>query len=148
MTQTDDLTKAKRKIISLLKRRDHSHLELKQKLSQFEIPIQLEALDWAESLRLIPDPEDQAERLKNHWLRAHKSARFIQMELRKRGLPVVEVLLENEQESIRACLKKKFGDTTRLDRASQAKAYRHLKLRGFKDSAIREVLWQKLGENS
>lgn len=86
-------------------------------------------------------PEEQiAERLALSLARRHKSQMYINGQLRKRQLPRVQV--DDELESIRHLLERKFG-TGELSYEEKGKAYRFLKYRGFKDSAIRQVLNEK-----
>lgn len=92
-------------------------------------------------------PEDQvAERLALSLAKRHKSQAYIEGQLRKRGLPLPSSEAEreienNETESIRHLVKRKFGLNLSLEQ--KAKAYRFLKYRGFKDSSIEQVLNEK-----
>jgi regulatory protein len=127
-------------VARFLAMRDHSQHELKTKLKRrFEEPLveavvaEAEARGW-----LIPE-ERIAENLVAALERRGKSFAYIQLQLRKRRLPVPAMNSENEIEKARQLLVKKFGEE-KLSYEDKAKAFRFLKYRGFPDSAIRKAM--------
>lgn len=137
--------KALNKAADLLARRNHSEKELREKMSRFfepEIIDQVIEEAW-ERHWLLP-PEELAETAARSWSRSNKSARYIQEQLKKRGLPPVDVDEEEELQKMKTLLEKKFRlsdvDTLNLSYEDRVKAYRYLKYRGFADSLIRKVI--------
>lgn len=85
-------------------------------------------------------PESQvAERLVEELVRKHKSHRFIEEQLLKRGLPVPAFTMDDEILRARHLVERKFGLDS-LSYEDKAKAYSFLKNRGFEDRAIEQVL--------
>jgi SOS response regulatory protein OraA/RecX len=122
--------------------RDHSLYELRTKLGRrFEPELVEKLLNEAELNGWLTPEEQIAERLALSLARRHKSQMYIDGQLRQRGLPPVKTEAEGagELESIRHLVERKFG-TGPLSYDDKGKAYRFLKYRGFKDSAIRQVL--------
>ena len=141
--------KALNKAADLLARRNHSEKELRDKLIKFfeEDLIDQVVAEAVERRWLLP-PEELAESAARSWSRSLKSARYIQEQLKKRGLPHVEWHEEEELEKMRALLKKKFrfdeDDLLQLDYETRTKAYRFLKYRGFTDGLIRKVIHEQV----
>lgn len=145
--QVDEKNEYARALDSLtryLALRDHSLYELKTKLGRRFSPELIERLLQEAQENGWLQPEEQiAERLALALARRHKSRRYIEGQLRKRGLPIpAPTGLEDEYESVRHLVQRKFG-TDELSFEDKAKAYRFLRYRGFKDSVIRQVLNEK-----
>lgn len=146
MTEQEKLyQKALNKVADLLGRRNHSEKELREKLAKFfEAPLIDEVLDEAQQRNWLLPPEELAQSAAQNWGRSNKSARYIQEQLKKRGLPFVEVDEDEELEKMRRLLEKKFRlaseDAVGLSYDDKVKAYRFLKYRGFSDSMIRKVI--------
>jgi regulatory protein len=123
--------------------RDHSRLELRQKLSRrFSSEMVNKVLAEAEQNGWLLDEAKVAERSVAALRRRQKSQRYIEGKLRQRGLPVPAREVDSELESIRELLVRKFGEE-KLSYEDKAKAFRFLKYRGFQDRAIRQVLNEK-----
>jgi SOS response regulatory protein OraA/RecX len=144
--ERSDYSRALDSLTRHLALRDHSRFELKTKLERRFDPELVERLLAEAEERGWLLPEDQvAERLTRALVRKHKSARYIEAQLRKRRLPLLPRTAEAadaEIETIRHLVIRKFG-TESLSFEDKAKAYRFLKYRGFQDRAIRQVLNEK-----
>jgi regulatory protein len=124
--------------------RDHSRAELRQKLSRrFDGELVERLLTEAEDNGWLGDEQVIAERAAEAFQRRHKSRRYVEGQLRKRQLPLPPRDDEMELNSVRALVKKKFGEGAELSYEDKAKAFRFLKYRGFDDRLIRQVLNEK-----
>jgi regulatory protein len=142
---TEELAKAIESIGRYLAARDHSELELKNKLSRrYSEEIVDQALRIAVERNWLVEPARLAERVAEELSRKRKSSRYIQDQLRRRGLPAVERDSELELEKIRRLMSGKFDSN--LSYEDKVKAYRFLKYRGFENALIRKVLHEKLDE--
>lgn len=120
--------------------RDHSLHELKTKLKRrFDESLVDAVVAEAEARGWLSSEEHIAENLVAALERRGKSFAYIQLQLRKRRLPIPAMDSEKEIEKARQLLSKKFGDE-KLNFDEKAKAFRFLKYRGFPDSAIRKAL--------
>ena len=127
-------------LIRYLAIRDHSRLELRQKLSARFTPEAVDtAIRHAEAQGLLTSEEEIADRLVESFRRRMKSPRYIQVQLEKRGLPERQLDEESELLAIRELLRRKFGEGGLPD-ARQPEIIRFLKFRGFHDRAIKQVL--------
>lgn len=136
----DDHRKALDTLTRLLALRDHSRRELELKLARrFEEAVVMRVLNEAEKHGWLLSEERTAESATRSLQRKHKSARYIQAHLRKRGLPTPTKDLAAELESARALVERRFGDG-RLSLEEKAKAQRFLQYRGFDLQIIRQVL--------
>ncbi len=150
MTDQDQLyEKALKKVADLLARRNHSEKELLLKLvPTFDESIAEKAIETAKEKKWILPPQELAEMAAKSWQRSHKSAEYIAEQLRRKGLPQVEIDPENEIQKIKDLLQKKFrlaiADDTRLTFDQHRKAYQYLANRGFSDDLIRKVIHEQL----
>lgn len=141
---TDDLERAFDALTRYLAIRDHSEVELRKKLKKrFEDSIIERALEWAHEHRMIAPPEELAARTARELTRKKKSQRYIQSQLRARGLPEVLVSDDDELTKMRALLLAKFGEYSDLTFEEKTKALRFLQYRGFSNALIRRVLNEK-----
>ena len=121
--------------------RDHSRQELERKLSRrFEAELVERVLNEADERGWIGQPEEIAARAALALQRRKKSRRYIEGQLRKRGLPLPPRDDEAELENVRELIERKFGPPAELSFDERAKAFRFLKYRGFADRLIRTVL--------
>lgn len=127
-------------VARFLAMRDHSLHELKTKLKRrFDESLVDAVVAEAEARGWLSSEEHIAENLVAALERRGKSFAYIQLQLRKRRLPIPAMDSEKEIEKARQLLSKKFGDE-KLNFDEKAKAFRFLKYRGFPDSAIRKAL--------
>jgi regulatory protein len=135
-------------LIRILSRRDHSVLELTQKLSRWYTDDAVKAaLQKAEEYRWLKAPEDLARNYSEVLHRKGKGHSALVRELKKRGLPAVDRNSEREVEKARALLAKKFPRKAKLDIKERQKAYRLLAYRGFDSDTIRAAM-SALGDES
>ena len=129
------------KMMDYLAMRDHSETELRTKLarrfSQEDID---EAIEQAHAGKWLADPEELAQRYSESLHQKEKGALKIQSELRKKGLPSVEMDSERELEKAESILSKICGIPHKLDQKEKAKAYRRLHSRGFTQDIIFRAL--------
>lgn len=136
----DNFAKAFHRLASYLAARDHSLFELKSKLSRrFDEDTVQRVLSAAHERGWLTSDEKIAGQLIRALERRNKSWRYIELQLRKRRLPVPPKTSGSEQAAIQALLEKKFGGVT-LPYEEKLKAIRFLKYRGFKDQEIKQVL--------
>lgn len=150
-----DLTKAKETILRLLARRDHSKLELKNKLKlrNFSAASIEAALAWAEQRAYLRPQHELAEVVARQVLLKKKGSQYLKNELQRRGIKVASTdgLINEEQElkQIHSLLKdwqnKNSGNTelssnSKLFIQEKAKWMRRLLSRGFKQSLILKAL--------
>jgi SOS response regulatory protein OraA/RecX len=121
--------------------RDHSRLELQQKLStKFSPDVVTEAMARAEASRWLAPETEIAERAALTFERKLKSRAYIENQLQKRGLPLPPRDVQAERQSARNLVEKKYGPVEDLSFESRAQASRYLIYRGFDESTIRTVL--------
>ncbi len=143
----EELQKALESLARYLAARDHSATELRNKMKRrFEPEVVEAAIAFAQDREWLAAPEKLALRATEEFGRRKKSHRYIQGQLRKRGLPATGRDEGQEIEKIRALLQGKFGSGGVLSYEEKTKAYRFLKYRGFEDGLIRKVLNEKTDE--
>lgn len=141
--------KAKRKMMDMIARRDHSEKELRQKLStRFAdedegLEAVEEAIQYAKDHKWLGDPADLAQRLAEMLHRRHKGIVYINNYLREKGLPSVETDRDLELEKALDLVKNKYHETE-FDRAAKARVARFLASRGFDGETVRKVIYEKL----
>ncbi len=141
---TEDLSKAIEHLTRYLAARDHSEPELRTKLKRLFSPALIDqAIGYAKERNWLLAPEILAEKAAREFGRRKKSHRYIQGQLRRKGLPSTQCQGDEEIEKMRQLLKGKFGGDAILNDEEKAKAYRFLKYRGFEDALIRKVLHEK-----
>jgi len=141
-------TEALKKAADLLARRNHSEKELREKLSSFyDQDLIDQVLSEAQKKNWLLSPKELADQAAKNWARANKSAKYIEEQLERRGLPTVGSLEEDEINKIRTLLAKKFklseDDIIDLDEKVRVKVYRFLMYRGFSEEIIRKVIHEQ-----
>lgn len=139
-------SRARNSLARHLARRDHSRGELREKLSKrFEPDVVEKVLDEAEARGWLASEQVIAERLIAALRRKFKSRRYIEAQLRRRGLPWVDDGDSQgvEVDNARALVEKKFGPPRELSREDRERAYRFLRYRGFEDRWIRQVFYEE-----
>jgi len=149
MKDVQPRTTARNKMMDYLARRDHSELELRQKLKRLYTPEQIEtAINYGKEHGWISkDPNgDQglAEKTADFLHRKKKGILFINAYLHKKGLPEVESDQELELEKAQYLVKNKYllsKDLSREDyRKVLAKMSRFLMSRGFATNTIQQII--------
>lgn len=141
---------AKRKVMDLLARRDHSEKELRKKLKEkFSEEEDLgdvieEAIGFAKDNNWLGDPLDLAHRLADMLHRRNKGIHYINNYLKEKGLPSVEVDRHLELEKALSIVKNKYDDDHDFSREEKAKVGRFLAARGFDSETVRKVIYEKL----
>lgn len=130
------MSTALNKLMDYLARRDHSELELRQKLRlKFSAEDIDRALQTAKERGWMPAPEELSERVARQLGQKGKGLLYIQQYLKKKGLPAVAADEEAECEKCRkliAPLLAKEKDFIKLTR--------YLQNRGYENHIIRKVL--------
>lgn len=140
----DNTAHALEKINRLLRVRDHSLLELRQKLLRtFNEETTAHALAMAAQGGILASDEEIAARAAEVYARQRKSRRYIEGRLTKRGLPVPIIEEEAEKEKARWHLIKKFTARPTLGEYERGEAFRYLERRGFEEYLIEQVLDEK-----
>ncbi len=101
------------------------------------------ALEEAKTRGWILPPQELSERLTESLHRKNKGHKYIEAYLKKRGLPLLPSDEAKELEKGQHLLKMKFKHEGPLDFAEKQKAYRFLAFRGFEDSIIKKVIYEK-----
>lgn len=141
---------AKKKVMDLIARRDHSEKELrtklKEKFSDDESvdDIVNEAIDFAKDNNWLGDPTTLAYRLADMLHRRNKGIYYINNYLREKGLPSVDVDRDLELEKALAVVKNKYDEDYKFSREDKAKVGRLLAARGFDSETVRKVIYEKL----
>ncbi len=134
------LQQARNSLANYLARRDHSELELRQKLRRRypETLIEKVIQEALERGWILP-PEELAERVTQQLHRKKKGYLYIVRYLKVRGLPPAPADFETEIDKALELISSLFPDVANSFEQKQ-RAYRHLQRRGFEDSIIREVI--------
>src|SRR4051812_24070668 len=104
----ETLSKALESLARYLAMRDHSETELRTKMRRrFELDVIEKAIQFARDRDWLANPEKMAERATADLGRRKKSHRYIQNNLRKRGLPATRPDSDGELEKIRQLLRSK-----------------------------------------
>lgn len=142
---------AKRKVMDLLARRDHSEKELKQKLRDRFIDEEggleaiEEALNFAKDNNWIGDPVALAQRMADMLHRRNKGIHYINNYLREKGLPSVDPDKNLELEKALAIVENKYKNKDQeFSREERARIGRLLASRGFDSETVRKVIYEKL----
>jgi SOS response regulatory protein OraA/RecX len=127
--------------MDLLARRDHSELELRQKLEGHHEESEIEeAIDYIRSRNLLSPADDVAQRLIEGLERKLKSARAINQALENRGLPEMKSDAEREFRKARHLIEAKLAKTGPFDYEEQTRIHRLLAYRGFDEETIHRVI--------
>lgn len=141
---------AKRKVMDLLARRDHSEKELRQKLrerfSEEEDSGDVidEAIEFAKDNNWLGDPTSLAFQMADVLHRKKKGIHYINNYLREKGLPAVETDRDLELEKALSIVKNKYDENYEFSREDKAKVGRLLVSRGFDSETVRKVIYEKL----
>lgn len=141
---------AKKKVMDLIARRDHSEKELRkklrEKLSDEEEAGQIidEAIEFAKDNKWLGDPVDLAHRLADMLHRRNKGIYYINNYLKEKGLPSVDTDRDLELEKAVAIVKNKYDEGHKFSREEKAKVGRFLAARGFDSETVRKVMYEKL----
>lgn len=141
---------AKKKVMDLIARRDHSEKELRTKLREKfsnEEDVQEivdEALDFAKDNNWLGDPVALAHRMADMLHRRNKGIYYINNYLKEKGLPSVETDRALELEKALAIVKNKYDEDHKFSREEKARVGRLLASRGFDSETVRKVIYEKL----
>ncbi|AFY00198.1 regulatory protein RecX [Bdellovibrio bacteriovorus] len=141
---------AKKKVMDMIARRDHSEKELRTKLKEkFSDEEDVgdiidEAIEFAKDNRWLGDPVDLAHRLADMLHRRNKGIYYINNYLKEKGLPAVETDRALELEKALAIVKNKYDEDHKFSRDEKARVGRLLASRGFDSETVRKVIYEKL----
>ncbi|WP_374031932.1 regulatory protein RecX [Bdellovibrio bacteriovorus] len=141
---------AKKKVMDMIARRDHSEKELRTKLREkFSDEEDVgdiidEAIEFAKDNRWLGDPVDLAHRLADMLHRRNKGIYYINNYLKEKGLPAVETDRALELEKALAIVKNKYDEDHNFSREEKARVGRLLASRGFDSETVRKVIYEKL----
>ncbi|ART83937.1 RecX family transcriptional regulator [Oceanisphaera profunda] len=133
--------------LGLLSRRDHSRLELAQKLRlrQFDPELIETALDKLVEQQWLCDERFARIQVRQHVFKKHGPMR-IRMELKRKGVDehIIELALEEDEtdwfELALACYQSRFRGRDIDDIKEKAKRVRYLQSRGFNSEQVRYAL--------
>lgn len=131
------------KIADYLARRDHSPKEILDKLEQkkiFDKELILEQLKKAQDAGWFLPEDELAQKVHAYLVRKRKSYKYIQQYLKTKGLPGTEFEPQEEAQTIKAHLQKKFQSLIDLEYDDKQKALRSLVQKGFDPHICFEVL--------
>lgn len=128
--------------MDFLARRNHSELELRQKLSRTYHRDDVEdAIAFAKENNWMANPEELAGRVAIELGRKQKGHRYINQFLKQKGLPPVSKDSESELEkALEVIQSKRRGRTDAITYEEQTKLYRWLSTRGFDEATIRQAI--------
>ena len=141
---------AKRKVMDLLARRDHSEKELRTKLKEkFDeaddgMDAVEEAIAFARDNNWLGDPTTLAYKMADMLHRRNKGIVYINQYLRQKGLPDVDVDKDLELEKALSIVKNKYDEDYKFSREDKARVGRMLASRGFDSETVRKVIYEKL----
>lgn len=141
------LNEAKKKIMDLVARRDHSELEIKKKLApRCEDTILQEALDWAKNQNWLSSTEKLTAQFARQLDRRGKGIRQINKKLTEKGLNTIKPDFDNEYDKAQrlTLLKWERNSFQDLDfeqaQKLKGKIIRYLLARGFENSIVSKIL--------
>ena len=141
---------AKRKVMDMIARRDHSEQELRTKLRETfsdqdgGLDAIEEAILYAKDNNWLGDPSALAYRLADMLHRRNKGIYYINNYLKEKGLPAVESDRAQELEKALAVIKNKYDEDYKFSREEKARVGRLLASRGFDSETVRKVIYEKL----
>lgn len=129
--------------MDLLARRDHSERELRQKLSKhFSTELIDQAIEHFKERGWLPNTQEQtlelSQKVAGSLHRKKKGLLYINQYLQQKGLPPIAMDESLELEKANALVKNKLAKAQDRDKLG-----RFLKSRGFDNSTIRKVIYQK-----
>ena len=136
---------ARRKIMDILARRNHSVVELRRKLAVYEYTsAEIEdAIEFAEENKWLSPPQELTKEVTRSLSRKKKSARYIDHFLRDKGLPPAKIDPEAELEKALSIVQMKLAKDSAFDFEEKQKVHRLLTNRGFDSTTIRKVIERK-----
>ena len=143
---TDDrqlLQQARNSLANYLARRDHSELELRQKLKRrYAADLIEQVITEAQERGWICPPDELALRVAQQLNRKKKGYLYIAKYLKQRGLPPPQADHDTEVDKAIDLIHTLVPEagTCALTFEQKQKAYRQLQRRGFEDPIIREAL--------
>lgn len=141
---------AKRKVMDIIARRDHSEKELRKKLrdkfgdEEEADEVIDDAIAFAKDNNWLGDPAALAYRLADMLHRRNKGIYYINNYLKEKGLPSVETDRHLELEKALSIVKNKYDEDHKYSREEKAKVGRLLASRGFDSETVRKVIYEKL----
>lgn len=141
---------AKKKVMDLLSRRDHSEQELRTKLRDKFSEVEDsdgaidEAIEFAKGNNWLSDPSELSLRTAETLHRRNKGIIYINQYLEEKGLPAVETDHVLELEKALTIVKNKYDENYEFSREEKARVGRLLASRGFDSETVRKVLYEKL----
>lgn len=141
------LSEAKKKLMDLVARRDHTEKELRKKLAtKCDPEIVNQTIQWAHEQKWLASPEKLKMQFAEQLSRRGKGVRKINQKLKELGLDSIKANAEDELEKARKLVLTKWSakDFKGLDfKESQklkAKVMRFLATRGFESPIISSIL--------
>lgn len=134
-------------MMDFLAHRDHSEVELRDKLHPHFTPEEIEkAIQYGQEKGWVPqsaeDSLELSEKTATTLRRKGKGAAYINNYLEKKGLPQLEFSPAEELEKAQELVKNKFSDPRFMDRKEKAKVGRFLISRGFDPEIARKVIYE------
>lgn len=141
------LSDAKKKVMDLVARRDHSEKELRTKLAlRCEPEIVEQTITWAKEQNWLAKPEVLAEKFAEQLGRRGKGIHKINQKLKELGLSSVKVNPENELEKAKHLILNKWSSEDfhglgfKESQKLKAKIMRFLFARGFESGVVSSIL--------
>lgn len=141
------LTEAKKKVMDMVARRDHSEKEIREKLSlHCEANTVEQVLIWAQQKNWLASPEALTEKLADQFNRRGQGTHKINQKLEQMGLPSVQADPILELEKAKKLALTKWSSAVFQDLEDheaeklKAKMIRFLSARGFTSDIVSSVL--------
>lgn len=133
---------AQRLVMDMISRREHSEVELRDKLRQKEFSIEEieSALEKAKEKKWITSPEQASQSFAELLHRKNKGIEFINSQLQEKGLPAISRDENLELEKAESLMKTKYSRFSEFSEVEKTKVMRFLASRGFDSSTIQKVL--------
>ncbi len=133
---------AREKLMDYLARRDHSEMELRQKLrANYEDSEISEAIEEAKETGWLPEEGELSKKVARQLDARGKGYLYICNYLRKKGLPRVPKNSEIEMSKALDFAEAKLGPDKKTWKENTDKLCRWLKSRGFEDETIWKVVY-------
>ena len=140
-SETSETAQALKALCAHLGRRDHSRLELQEKLAKHFAPeIIDEVFRIADTKGWLQSEAEIATHAALTFQRKLKSRLYIEAQLLKRGLPPAPHDDARELEIVRMLVIKKFGHPDQLEDGLRRQASIYLRNRGFEEHLIQMVV--------
>lgn len=142
--------RARRKMMDMFARRDHSEREVRKKLKEkfrkepdVEEAIE-DAIEYAKENRWLGEPSDLAQRMADMLHRKNKGIQYINNFLKEKGLPTVAIDREQELQKALHLVRTKYPDVEKFDRDEKGRVARFLAARGFDGETVRSIIYDEL----